>query len=82
MLCKVLTPFTTLGCGMLHVCKMRLWERLADSISGVAGLIPKKKKKKKVGIKKGEKRTCTYFGMKQNELLSNTFHLIPINFSQ
>lgn len=42
LLCKVLTPFTTLGWGMLHVCKMRVWERLAESISGVAGLMPKK----------------------------------------
>lgn len=44
LLCKVLTLFTTLGCGMLHVCKMRLWERLADSISGVAGLMPSSKR--------------------------------------
>lgn len=53
LLCKVLTPFTTLGWGMLHVCKMRVWERLAESISGVAGLMPKKKKK---GTKEDEKK--------------------------
>lgn len=47
----MLTLLTMFGCGMLHVCKMRLWERLADSISGVAGLIPKKYK----GTKRKEK---------------------------
>lgn len=45
--CRVLTPFTTLGWGMLQVCKMRLWERLADNISGVAGLMPKRKWEKR-----------------------------------
>lgn len=67
---------------MLHVCKMRLWERLADSISGVAGLMPKEKKSKGKK-KKGEKLRCTYFGMKKKkEQLSNTFCLIPIHFSK
>lgn len=56
MLCKVLTPFTTLGWGMLHVCKMRVWERLAESISGVAGLMPKKKKKKQKKMKRRKER--------------------------
>lgn len=55
LLCKVLTPFTTLGWGMLHVCKMRVWERLAESISGVAGLIPKKTKGKKRRLKEEQK---------------------------
>lgn len=61
MLCKVLTPFTTLGWGMLHVCRMRVWERLAESISGVADLMPKKiKREKKMKIRKEKRRIKMY----------------------